>query len=167
MSAQPKPVRVSGKLMWLLTGLIGIFALSGLGGCTVKAYEGPELPDDQISSITVHTSSSIQIDSVTIDGQRLSVFGDVFQVLSGNHTFELNYRAEHDDEDCDGDQYCSWLAEYGSCKGWLKTQAGRTYLISLNGDISYVRAAVYPKGYFDFFERSDEPNAGAISCGST
>lgn len=154
-------MRLDRKALYVLAGLALIC------GCTVKAYDGPEIGEEQVSSVTVRASGEVTIESVTIDGRAFSAFGDVFQVLPGRHSFEVHYRAEQPDEDCRRDDpFCSLLVDYGRCKGWVKTQPGRTYLVSLSGDVAYVRASVLAKGYFDLFERSDEQGVGAVSCGS-
>lgn len=143
-----------------------IMIIAFLAGCTVKGYEGPERPDDEISEITIRSSGPAEILSVSIDDKRIGGFGNTYQVLPAAHTFDIEYRFE-DRSACQYDERgCYGYVEYGSCQGTITTKAGRAYLITIENYFALIRGNVAAKGYFDLFEREDEQNIGSISCSS-
>jgi hypothetical protein len=149
--------------MHYLKSLAPLLGLVLVLGCTSQAYPGPARPESEVSKVTFSTSGQVSMYGAELDGQALAVFSDSVQVLPGSHSFTLRYEVDSDQE-CRSDDLCFVTTAYGVCLGTLRTQAGRSYLVTVKNQGTWVHGTVLAKSYFDFSVRNDEPNVGSITC---
>lgn len=128
-----------------------------LHGCTpAKGYVGPDLPKDQISLIKTESDSGVSLSAESVDGIDLG-FGGI-EVLPGEHEFyvevavseeprncqpysefdSIGYRnCQRKNRYCDCFDYvriserCDQKVNNGTCRGSVKTQAGRRYVAAV------------------------------------
>jgi len=136
-----------------------------LGGCSFAWIDGGMPPSGNESRIIVtRTDQNATIEVVSVDRLGVDLNANAMNLPAGEHLVALNYRVEAR-EDCDtGSTLCSSTTLHGECKGSLRTLPGRPYLLSLDTRFGEVSAQVAPKGLFDLFSRTDEPNIGALTC---
>lgn len=101
-------------------GILLVFSGPTVGcSITMKAYTGPDLPDDRVATITTrarHFYSDVQL--VAVDGQR-ALFATKAKVLPGRHTIDVRYVSGGG---CGGSETPAALT--------LDAEAGRVYEIS-------------------------------------
>lgn len=142
--------------------LLLIFTLCS---CTVRTYSGPAKSANEISNITINRQGEITIEQVEFDGKELSsILSDNIESLPGRHEFKLYYKTELQGRCYHGETFCELNVARGVCEGWLSMLPGRNYLVTVENKYSFVEIRLAAKGYFDFSERTDEPNFGGGSC---
>lgn len=161
MELKLRPILFSTVLFVVIAGCIT--------GCTARGYSGPVRQAAEISTITLSKVGEVSLEHLVFDDRQISSLSDNVELLSGNHNFRLYYRIESQDNCHQGDVFCIATVIKGVCEGHLNTLPGRTYLVTVENKYSQVDVHVSAKGYFDFSERSDEPDLGGGTCrvGST
>lgn len=143
-----------------------VFSLSSLWvqGCTAKGYPGPVRPPEEVATVVTHATGAVSITAVYVDGVKIESLADSVEILPGDHVLEVSFRAETSDSCEKYNIYCSSDISYGSCKGSIRTQGGRSYLASLKRNHALIDASFLAKGYYEFSVRGDEPDAGVLVC---
>ncbi len=152
------------KKVALLTGRTLSISIAFVCGCSVKAYPGPELPEEDISTLTIATDQEISLPKVSVDNNNIPTTIGKVELLPGKHSVKIDFRIDHREECAGKDYYCSTEIYRGRCHGQLTTVAGRPYLLTIHANSGIVEMTFSPKGYFDFFERDDEANFASGSC---
>jgi hypothetical protein len=137
-----------------------------ISGCTARGYSGPTRPPEELSTVTIHHVGEVTTSNVSFNGTTTNAFADNVELLPGEHSFEIHYRAEEPYPGCSGSKksYCQTIVVTGICSGKVKTRAGRKYLLTVRNRNNLIGLTIYAKGYYDFSERSDEPAPGYGSC---
>ena len=147
-----------------LHSLCAMALLAAILGCTARGYSGPALPESEISTVTLHKVGEINFEGIVFDGHDISLLSDNVELTAGDHNFRLHYSLEEYPYCDHSDLFCLPTITKGICEGNLSTRAGRKYLVTIENSYSNVDGRIAAKGYFDFSERSDEPNPGALAC---
>lgn len=77
-------------------GILLVFSGPTVGcSITMKAYTGPDLPDDRVATITTrgfhfYVVGGSNVNLVAVDGQR-ELFATKAKVLPGRHTIDIQY----------------------------------------------------------------------------
>lgn len=148
-----------------IASLVFVLCSCAAAGCTARGYSGPALPPDKVSTVSLHKIGGATFDSIVFDGRDISTFADNVELTPGRHDFRLYYQIDEPPIGCDDhDFFCTHTYHKGVCEGRLTTKPGRTYLVTVENHYSQVDVRVASKGYFNLFEREDEPQAGSGAC---
>jgi hypothetical protein len=115
-----------------------------LSSCApIKAYPGPELPPEQLATVTFDgTSQHIKLSNMQVDETSNSLFSgnlptSSFSILPGKHHIQFHY--ENRELVC----FNVCTVYYGECYVDLTATAGHTYYTQVKGLNSTIEIEVY------------------------
>jgi hypothetical protein len=111
----------------LLAWMLIPFLLS----CATKAYQGPDRPEGELSTVYFYNLFGVTLTGLTVDGVDQG-FGMGLSVLAGEHTVQVGF--ETNEKQCVYSNYwCGKESYYGICKGSFRSAAQKSYRIEVSG----------------------------------
>ncbi len=105
-------------------------ALFACACTTTRGYDGPELPESEVSRVYFYANKGVDLTETAIDGRSRGFFDMSIDILPGAHNVWLTYAVK--DESCD--YYgCTTRTYSGKCETTLRTAAGKKYAVRVNG----------------------------------
>lgn len=100
-------------------------------GCArAKAYSGPKRPDSELSTVFFHATPAVSLSAMTLDGVQKPLSANGYSALPGRHSYSVRYDLPR-------------AVTAGMCEGDFMSEAGKEYIIDVEGAENSAYVSVY------------------------